>query len=155
MSAVPTELRDRLIAHDERLDASLGELIEAIDGLAAPEGARRWDAFDKALRDHLALEEKFLIQSVSRAHPRDARAIVAEHRYIRASLSQLTESAHTGKLRASDLRELAYQLNAHAQHEDALLYRWADHHLTSEERTSLAAALDDALSGHSPSSSRG
>jgi hemerythrin-like domain-containing protein len=137
------KIRDKLLADHRRLDALLEETLRAIEDDDREAIANLFTEFDCGLRAHLEAEEQHLIPALLRADPRAARAIMAEHRHIRARLLELASAIDLHTIRFSNAKAFAGELRAHAKNEDTLLYRWADEHLGEAERNSLVAALVD------------
>jgi hypothetical protein len=127
----------------ERLFAQLLTAAKANDGAAI---AELGSEFEERLTRHLEAEERFLVPQLFAANPREARTILEEHRHIRSRLLEVGFGVH---LRIDHL-EIAGgfldELRAHARHEDEMLYRWADGHLTQVEQSALIAALGVPLS---------
>jgi hemerythrin-like domain-containing protein len=137
----------RSVVLDRFLDdhAELEDLFRALlDAFAANdrEGvARLWSRFDERLSRHLEAEERFMIPQLFASRPRDARAILEEHRHIRARLVELGCSVDLHTIRLETARGFVDELRAHARHEEDALYRWAEQHLPVAEQTLVAAQL--------------
>lgn len=83
-----------------------------------------WSAAERSLVAHLEDEEKTLLAEFLAVRPRDARTLLQEHAHLRRRLSQLRTTLPG--LSAGDARTFFDELRAHASHEEAVLYRWAE-----------------------------
>jgi len=106
-----------------------------------------WTAFEDRITRHLEAEERFMIPQLFSSHPRDARAILEEHRHIRTRLTELGCRVDLHTARFETARGFIDDLRAHARHEDDVLYRWADEHLAAGEQKTLFDALPAPLRG--------
>src|SRR4051812_16523309 len=73
----------------QRLDALLEHLLVAFEANDREEIQGVWSEFESNLLTHLEAEEKFLIPALLSVRERDARALIAEHKHIRARLFEL------------------------------------------------------------------
>jgi hypothetical protein len=126
----------------ERLDRLLEELLAALQANARDEAIRLWADFDLGLSGHMDLEERTLIPSFREDDLLEADALLAEHARIRATLAQLGTAVELHQIRAELVEELATVLRAHARHEDAILYRWAEVALDRAARKDLCQRLE-------------
>jgi len=140
-----SRIRDRLIADHRRLDELLKGMLSAVEADDRESIDATFTEFDSRLRTHLDAEERHLIPAFLHAEPRAARALLEEHKHIRARLMELGAAIDLHTLRAENARAFAGELRAHASHEDRFLYKWADEHIGDAERTSLIAALVDRV----------
>jgi hemerythrin-like domain-containing protein len=90
---------------------------------------------------HLDVEEATMIPLLSRSHPKDARAILEEHKHLRKRLRELVGAAESGALACEMLERILDELRAHAAHEERLFYSWAEARLSDEERAHIAHEL--------------
>ena len=81
-------------------------------------------AAERSLLAQLEDEEKTLLPELLAVCPRSARAILHEHSHLRRRLSQLRTMSP--RLSVSDAQGFLDELRAHARHEEAVLYRWAE-----------------------------
>lgn len=86
-----------------------------------------------------------MIPALLQVNEREARAISAEHRHIRARLTELGAGVDLHIVRLKTVRAFIDELRAHANHEDKMLYQWADEHLGESDRAILLRALVDAV----------
>jgi hypothetical protein len=146
-----TELAQRAGVHlllkrdHERLDQLFEELLGALEANARDEAMRLWADFELGLSDHMDLEERTLISSFSAEDQLEANALLAEHGLIRATLGQLGTAVELHQIRAELVEELATVLRAHARHEDAILYRWAEKALDGAARKDICRRLEGPL----------
>jgi hemerythrin-like domain-containing protein len=140
-----TPIRDRLLADHQRLEEIFTRLLAAFEADDREQVAISWTEFDAGLLAHLEAEEKFLIPALFRASERDARAILEEHRHIRARLVVLGAGVDLHIVRLDEASAFIDELRAHAHHEDALMYPWADQRLDVSERQSLFSALIEGV----------
>jgi hypothetical protein len=107
------------------IEAHLSDLIVAIDGRCPPEQVRDlWTNFERKLTEHFDVEERSLLADLLAARPREARVILEEHRYLRGRMAQLR--ATLPNLSAAAARTFLDELSAHGNHEERVLYRWAE-----------------------------
>jgi hypothetical protein len=91
-----------------------------------------------------------MIPRLSSSRPRDARAILEEHRHIRSRLVEFGFKVDLHIVRLETARGFVEELRAHARHEDEVLYRGADEHLTALEHGALITALTGPLRTDAP-----
>jgi hypothetical protein len=145
MGGSSSRVRVRFLADHEALEALFAHVLEAAGANDVAAIADLGNEFAERLTNHLEAEERFLVPQLFAANPREARTILEEHRHIR---SRLVEVGFGAPLRIDHLetaRGFLDELRAHARHEDEMLYRWADGHLTQVEQTTLIAALEAPL----------
>lgn len=115
----------RLLAEDHaRLTALFEQMLAAFQADARDDAARLWTAFDEGLRSHLALEEEHLLPRFARVDPQEAEALLAEHHRIRDKLLRMGIGVDLHLTRDDQVAQFIEELKAHAQREDALMYRW-------------------------------
>jgi hemerythrin-like domain-containing protein len=134
-------IHDRFVADHDELEAVFTRLLAAFEAGNREAVATAWSEFDDRLSRHLDAEEHFILPQLSATNPRAARAILEEHRYIRSRLAELGFGVDLHIVRLETARGFVAELRAHAQHEDEVLYRWADQHLPAREHGALDAAL--------------
>jgi len=128
-------------ADHEALDQLFTELAAAFDAPVPTEHARLWSALDERLRAHMELEEQHLLPRLALAHPSEAEAIRREHEELRRLLLELGVGVDLHTTRADAVERFIEVLRGHARREEALLYRWADETLASQERDELAQRM--------------
>lgn len=130
----------RFVTDHRRIEALLEQLQAAFEANDREDIQRLWGEFESSLLVHLEAEEHFLVPSLLRLRAREARTILAEHKHIRARLTELGAGIELHIVRLDAARTFIEDLRAHARREEAL-YQWADAHLTEHERVSLIRAL--------------
>jgi hemerythrin superfamily protein len=134
-------IRDRFVADHRDLDVLFTRLLAYLEASDREAIERVWAEFDDLLTRHLEAEENFMIPQLFAAHPRDASALLEEHRHIRSRLVELGFGVDRPLVRVEATRGFVEELRAHAHHEEDVLYQWADEHLL----TRAPGALLDAL----------
>lgn len=115
--------------HHVRLEAICTELLSAAAADDGREVTITWRELEEELLDHMAAEEEIILPGYGEHAPDDARRIRDEHVRLRALLTPLGVEVELHEVRATRLRQLAHLLHAHAAHEDAEMYPWAEAHL--------------------------
>ena len=139
---------DRLLAADhQRLDRSFEALVARAQGGDPIQLRSEWQTFELGLLDHLELEEREILPGFAREAPADARAILDEHTAIRTALFELGVNLDLHLLRADVVRSFCDRLRAHAEREEAALYRWAARHVPPSEWEKLGRRLGGASGG--------
>jgi polyisoprenoid-binding protein YceI len=88
-----------------------------------------WRAFEGELLHHFEDEELHILPAFAQQKPPEARAILAEHQQIRATLTGMGVDMDLHHLSKERIADFVASLRAHARHEDDLLYPWAAHQL--------------------------
>jgi hypothetical protein len=104
------------------IEGLLASVIDALEDGGA-DAASRWNAFERALDDHVAYEEKTLMASLVASSPREARVILQEHNHLQRRARQLR--AMLPAISAEVARTFLDELRAHGAHEQKVLHRWA------------------------------
>jgi hypothetical protein len=138
-------VRDRFLADHRRLEAMIIPLIEAMGADDRDEMRRLWRMLEGGLNAHFEAEEKYAIPLLMALRPRDGQALIAEHKHLRRRLAELGTDVDLGTIRLESVRGFVDELQAHARHEDALLYKWCDDHLEGPDRTLLLKALIETV----------
>jgi hypothetical protein len=115
--------------HHERIEELLRELRNESYGDDPRALCAAWARFDRALQAHLHDEEAYILPAFSDANPDEARALLAEHAEIRRLTVELGIHVELHAIRAQTIEQLLARLRAHAEREDAVMYRWAASHL--------------------------
>jgi hemerythrin-like domain-containing protein len=97
-------------------------LLAAFSGDDRGDVAHFWSECDRALSKHLRDEEEVILPRLFSARPREARAIVAEHQHLRARMADLRMQFDGRTLRLENARGFLEELQAHARHEERVLY---------------------------------
>ena len=122
----PRAFHARLLREHAELEAGLQRLIEAFETGDQETARTAFREFDRQLAAHVQLEDDLLLPEFAAFDPLEAEQIAAEHRAIRTVIDELVIGSDLHLARVSAIRELAEVLRAHAQREDASLYRWVD-----------------------------
>jgi len=145
---------------DHRRFNALGRaLVVALEAKNLSHMKATWDELRTALLLHLGAEEEFMVPGLGRARPRDARAILAEHRLIRDRVGEIDaivdERARVIDLAMAEriLKTFVAELDAHARHEERLFCSWIEGWLDDKERELLFAYRDAASNASSAASS--
>jgi hypothetical protein len=107
---------------------------------------------EKALRDHLALEDDKLLPRFADVDPGEAAALREEHARIRRRLDDLGIALELHTLRAGMIDDFIDLLYRHAVREERALYAWSEQALPIAERHGmfswLLSRLDERLAPH-------
>lgn len=96
--------------------------------------ARRWSEIEHQLCDHMMAEEHFLFPSYQHAEPENAQDLRNQHARLREQVLEIGVAVQLHTVCMDQLQAFAAALRAHAQREEASLYRWADRHVSNDER---------------------
>jgi hypothetical protein len=118
-------LRLLLPDHHRRLEAKCHELLASAYGDDSRELAAAWSELEAELLDHIAAEEEVILPAYAEHSPGDAQRILADHARIRDLVTPTGVEVELHLSRAARLRRLVNALDAHAHHEDAFMYPWA------------------------------
>jgi hemerythrin superfamily protein len=134
----------RFLEDHRRLEGLVSEIVETVASGDRQRIAALWDVFDAGLNAHLDAEEKYMIPLLMRDSERDGRALLEEHKLLRARLAQLDTAVDLHLVRLSAVKEFIDELQAHAAHEEALLYSLSDRMLDEPKRVSILELLGKA-----------
>lgn len=127
--------------HHQRIEAGFRALLAATYADDSSDLVTQFRAFERELLDHVAAEEETILPAYEHFHPDDARRIRDDHARIRQSLMRIGVDAELHLIRAEQVEALIRELRAHASHEDAHMYPWAQVHLPLGTKESLAVRL--------------
>jgi len=130
------EAAELLPEHHRVLDERLDRIVIGAQVRDATELRAEWSDFERELLRHLEYEEAEVVPGLARVNPAEARAILAEHASIRATLADLGMNLDLHLLRSEAVAAFVQQLKAHARREDELLYAWARGRAAAEPRQS-------------------
>ncbi|HEX7942992.1 MAG TPA: hemerythrin domain-containing protein [Gemmatimonadaceae bacterium] len=99
--------------------------------------ARRWGEIEHQLCDHMMAEEQFLFPAYQHAEPENAQDLRDQHARLREQMLEIGVAVQLHTVRMDQLQAFAAALRAHAQREETSLYRWADRHVSDDERHRL------------------
>lgn len=96
--------------------------------------ARRWGEIEHQLYDHMMAEEHFLFPAYQRDDPENAQDLRDQHALLRELALDLGVAIQLHTVRMEQIQAFVAALRAHGQCEEASLYRWADRHVSDDER---------------------
>jgi hypothetical protein len=134
-------IRHAMLADHHRIDAMLTQVVVALEALDHERAAREWTEFGKVFAAHVDAEDRYLISPLSVVRPRDARALLHEHRHIRARARELDDAIKVGALRPETLSGFIDELSAHVRHETTVLYDWAEDEIDASDRDAVLRAV--------------
>lgn len=133
--------KDEIRQELRRQHASIADALQDLLRLAADADPRAlqlaWSGFEHELFRHFEFEEDSLFPLAEEAFPDDVRAMRAEHDRIRDVVCELGLLCDLHAVRKRAVERLVNMLRAHAEHEDATLYRWVDEQAPAETRRHL------------------
>lgn len=139
-----SNLREAMLADHAAISTTFDDVMAAFRSGNCDEAAAMFGEFERRLERHLAFEDEALLPALRRDHPEEAAALDDDHRRIRVRLIELAIGVDLHLTRATWVAEFVEMLRAHAQREDALLYRWASEpssHLDATRTLRSLAAL--------------
>jgi len=146
-------IEELLFAEQRRL-ACLGiALVAAATAGNAKTTRARWIELRAALAVHVESEDRFLIPAFARRRPKEARALLAEHRLIRDRVKEIDAAFARNAEPGKAIRAFVDEVNAHARHEGRVLYSHCDGWLDDGERVLLMTYREDASNASSAASS--
>jgi hypothetical protein len=132
---------DVLGAHHREIEAACLEIMSAASAGARVDLGPRWARVERELLEHMAAEERMVFAAYQRADPASAQDLRGEHATLRARALELGAAIRLRRVRGEQLQQLVDELRAHARHEDASLYRWAQGNLAPSYRHTLIALV--------------
>jgi hemerythrin-like domain-containing protein len=129
-----TNAAELLPEHHRVLDDRLDRIVMGAKVRDAADLRDDWSDFERELLRHLEYEEAELLPGFATDSPAEARAILAEHANIRATLADLGMSLDLHLLRSQAVEAFVQQLKAHARREDEMLYAWARRRGAADDR---------------------
>lgn len=133
----PDDLRTLFRRDHERLERLFTDLLYAFEADARGDIPRLWNAFDRELRTHLAIEEEQLLPRFLDFNAPEALSLLREHHSIRDKLLKLGVGVDLHLTRFNQVDDFVRELREHAQREDALFYRWSEEHANDPELRNL------------------
>ncbi|PKN57276.1 MAG: hypothetical protein CVU56_11575 [Deltaproteobacteria bacterium HGW-Deltaproteobacteria-14] len=134
-----TTTRDRFTADHRALEAQLEALDNAVEGANFPTIQAAWAPFERALLEHLEVEEAEALPGFVAAHPEAGEAIRADHAAIRRWLAELGVAGDLHTLRKDRHDDFLALLREHREREEATFYPWVDEAPEGLARRLLAA----------------
>jgi hypothetical protein len=111
------------VPDDAALDAAIATLLGALEADDLGVVASTWPAFARDVVAHMDDEEQRVTPRIAAVRPREALAILQEHRFLRGRLRELGDALARRALRLEDARSFRDELRAHARHEEKILQR--------------------------------
>lgn len=115
-----------MIGDHERLNRLFDEVLIAFQEGDRENAAALWSQFETGLRNHFDFEEFHLFPQFRKLIPGETAALQAEHAHILSLLEKLSVGVDLHLTRSDMVEDFIARVRAHAEREDALLYRWAD-----------------------------
>lgn len=137
------------LLHDHR---SVEDQLERVaTAVAANEhaAAALWAKCRDDLLGHLRFEDKWLIPLLLRASPRIARTVAAEHRHLRARVTEIQAAFSANGAERAPITSFLAEVRAHDCSEEQVMYRWAEQNLSVAEQAAIAVALAEDPDGES------
>lgn len=85
-----------------------------------------WQVFERALKAHMALEEREIFPAFRAANAEETSTLLAEHDELRSMLEVLGINIELHAVTERDALTLVQRLRAHGEREERLLYPWID-----------------------------
>ena len=132
---------DVLGAHHREIEAECLEIMSA--GFADDERdlTWRWGNVERELLEHMAAEERMVFPAYRQANPENAQDLRREHAALREHALEIGIAIQLHTISCEQLQQFVDQLRAHARHEEASLYRWAQGNLDASHRHTLLALV--------------
>ena len=132
---------DVLGAHHREIEAGCFEIMSAGFADDARDLTSRWAKVEREFHEHMAAEERIVFPDYQLANPENAQALRDEHAALREHALELGVGIELHTIRCEQLAEFVDALRAHARHEEATLYRWAQGNLDPSRRHTLLALV--------------
>jgi hemerythrin superfamily protein len=92
----------------------------------------------------MTAEEQLLFPAHQHAEPENAQDLRDQHARLREQAREVGIAVQLHTVRMEQIQAFVAALRAHAQREEASLYRWADRHASDDERHRMR---DDLAAG--------
>ena len=132
--------------HHRRLDGKCRALLACAHGDDTRALVATWHELEVELLDHMTAEEEVVLPSYAMHAPADASRILDDHLRICEVASMLGVDVELHEIRVGRLEQLVEALDAHAKHEDASMYPWAQSNLPQIAQTLLITRIGRWLS---------
>jgi hemerythrin superfamily protein len=132
---------DVLGAHHREIEDECLEIMSAGFTDEPRDLTLRWRRVERELLEHMAAEERMVFPAYQRAEPENAQGLRDEHAVLRERMAELGIAIELHTIRCEQLQQFVDELGAHARHEEASLYRWAQSHLDASHRHTLLALV--------------
>lgn len=144
-AGVATGPRLLLADHHQRIVEACRALRASARAQHPPALIDRYLVLERAVLEHLEAEEAVLLPGYAAYAPEDACSIHEEHAEIRRLLLEIAVEVGLEVVRFDTLEGLIDRLQAHAAHEGAAMYPWAQVHLTPSMQRRLFLRLVRSL----------
>jgi hemerythrin-like domain-containing protein len=139
------DLRALLREDHHRLDRLFERVLCVFEADAPDEAVRLWTEFERDLKAHFELEERYILPDLAKANPTEAGELIREHARLLAKLGELGVGVDLHLTRSEAVADFIATLRAHAAREDALMYRFAQTSLSEKLRSAIRARLAPRL----------
>jgi hemerythrin-like domain-containing protein len=124
-----------------RIHALLDHLIACVRADDREAEIESWNRAEKALLQHLDVEEMFVFPALMQGHAKEVEALLREHTELRRQLGEIGLSLDLHTARAEAIESFCANLREHAEREDSLAYPQAEQRLP----VNVARAIFDHL----------
>jgi len=152
VQAAEDAVRAVLSNDHERLERQFQTIVADAAGKDPTVVRVAWRAFEGELLQHFEDEEVNILPAFAQQRPTEARAIVAEHERIRATLAGLGVDLDLRRLSTERVTDFVVSLRAHARLEDDLLYPWAAHQISNAAADRVRKSLSESKDASSSNS---
>lgn len=132
---------DVLGAHHREIEAACLEIMSAAFADDARDLSSRWGTVERELAEHMAAEERMVFPAYQQADPGNAQTLRDEHAVLREHAFAIGVAIQLHAIRCEQLQRFVDELRAHARHEEASLYCWAQGNLDPGHRHTLLALV--------------
>lgn len=143
----PAAYRPRLLLADlhEEIDAACADLRACVCGDDARELIAQFRAFERTVIEYMEAEEATILDEYEQFDADDAQRIRRQHAELRGQLLRLAVDAELHCLRAAQIDQMIAALRAHAAHENARMYLWAQVSLSPQAHRALFMRIGRSL----------
>lgn len=128
-AGVQSRLQRLLVEHHRALETACQALLAHTYGDDPRELVFNYRDFERSTLEHIAAEDDLLLPAYAEHAPDDARSLRDDHVAIRQLLFRIGIDVELHIVRVDTVKQLIETLQAHAAHEDAAMYPWAQEHL--------------------------
>jgi hemerythrin superfamily protein len=132
---------DVLGAHHREIEAECLEIMSAGFADDPRDLVWRWGKVERELLEHMAAEERMVFPAYQQADPENAQDLRDEHAVLREHALAIGVAIQLHTIRCEQLQHFVDEMRAHARHEEASLYRWAQGNLDASHRHTLLALV--------------
>ncbi|HET7503496.1 MAG TPA: hemerythrin domain-containing protein [Kofleriaceae bacterium] len=134
-------VEDVLGAHHREIEAECFEIMSAGFADEPRDLTMRWAKVERELLEHMAAEERLIFPAYQHADPENAQDLRDEHAVLREHALEIGIAIQLHTIRCEQLQQFVDELRAHAVHEEASVYRWAQTHLDRSRRHTLLSLV--------------